>query len=49
MVLFISTIAVVGFADSIFNSVFNNFLSETFNLNSFYRTFLEFPRELGGS
>jgi predicted MFS family arabinose efflux permease len=48
MVLFISTIAAVGFGESVFNSVFNNFLNETFNLNSFYRTFLEFPRESGG-
>jgi predicted MFS family arabinose efflux permease len=48
MVLFITTIAAVGFGESIFNSVFNNFLNETFNLNSFYRTFLEFPRESGG-
>ena len=48
LALFISTIAAVGFADSIFNSVFNNFLNDSFNLNSFNRTFLEFPRESGG-
>ena len=48
LALFISTIAAVGFADSIFNSVFNNFLNETFTLDSFNRTFLEFPRESGG-
>ena len=46
--LFISTISAVAFADSIFNSVFNNFLNETFTLDSFNRTFLEFPRESGG-
>lgn len=45
---FILVIASAGFADSIFNSVFNNYLNETFSLNSFYRTFLELPRELGG-
>lgn len=28
--------------------MFNNFLNETFSLNSFYRTFLELPREFGG-
>jgi predicted MFS family arabinose efflux permease len=46
--LFISTIAAVAFAESIFNSVFNNFLNDTFSLDSFNRTFLEFPREFGG-
>ena len=48
MALFISTISAVAFAESIFNSVFNNFLNDTFSLNSFYRTFLELPREMGG-
>ncbi|MFA6472584.1 MAG: MFS transporter, partial [Candidatus Latescibacterota bacterium] len=48
ILLFISTISAVAFADSIFNSVFNNFLNETFQLDSFNRTFLEFPREFGG-
>lgn len=48
LALFISTIAALGFADSIFNSVFNNFLNETFSLDNFNRTFLEFPREFGG-
>jgi predicted MFS family arabinose efflux permease len=46
--LFISTVAAIGFAESVFNSVFNNFLNDSFNLNSFNRTFLEFPRESGG-
>ena len=45
---FILVIAAASFADSIFNSVFNNYLNETFSLNSFYRTFVELPRELGG-
>ncbi len=48
MALFISTVAAIGLADSIFNAVFNNFLNDTFSLNSFYRTFLELPREFGG-
>lgn len=48
MLLFISSIAMVGFAESIVNSVFNNFLSDTFRLTSFQRTFMEFPRELPG-
>ena len=48
MLLFISSIAMVGFAESVVNSVFNNFLSDTFRLTSFQRTFMEFPRELPG-
>lgn len=48
ILLFISSIAMVGFAESIVNSVFNNFLNDTFRLNSFQRTFMEFPRELPG-
>jgi predicted MFS family arabinose efflux permease len=45
---FIATVVAAGFADSIFNSIFNNYLNDTFRLNSYYRTFLELPRELGG-
>ena len=45
---FIMVIASASFADSIFNSVFNNYLNETFSLSNFSRTFLELPRELGG-
>jgi len=48
MALFMSSILMVGFSDGIFNSVFNNFLNDTFRLDSFYRTFLELPREMGG-
>jgi predicted MFS family arabinose efflux permease len=48
ILLFISSIAMVGFAESIVNSVFNNFLNDTFNLNSLQRTFMELPRELPG-
>jgi predicted MFS family arabinose efflux permease len=38
----------VAFADGIYSSVFNNFLNETFAIDSFSRTFLELPRESGG-
>jgi predicted MFS family arabinose efflux permease len=48
MLLFISALAAAGFAESIFNAIFNNFLNASFNLSSFYRTFLELPRESGG-
>jgi predicted MFS family arabinose efflux permease len=48
LAFFITSIAAVGFGESIFNSTFNNFLSETFSLNSLDRTFLELPRELPG-
>jgi predicted MFS family arabinose efflux permease len=48
MLLFISAIAAAGFAESIVNSVFNNFLNETFNLDSIQRTFMELPREMPG-
>lgn len=48
MLLFIITLSTVGLGDSIFNAVFNNFLDATYDLNSFWRTFLEFPRESGG-
>lgn len=48
ILLFISSIAMVGFAESIVNSVFNNFLNDTFNLSSLERTFMELPRELPG-
>jgi len=45
---FIATVVADGLGASIFNSIFNNYLNDTFHLNSFYRTFLELPRELGG-
>jgi predicted MFS family arabinose efflux permease len=48
ILLFISSIAMVGFAESTFNSVFNNFLNDTFSLTSLQRTFMELPRELPG-
>jgi len=48
MLLFLLCIAMVGFGESIVNSVFNNFLNDTFRLSSFERTFMELPRELPG-
>ncbi|MDD5457619.1 MAG: MFS transporter [Candidatus Margulisbacteria bacterium] len=48
LLLFIFGIALVAFGESIVNSTLNNFLHETFNISSFQRTFLEFPRELPG-
>ena len=48
ILLFISSIAMVGFAESTFNSVFNNFLNDTFKLTGLQRTFMELPRELPG-
>jgi predicted MFS family arabinose efflux permease len=39
---------VMGMSYSMFDSVFNNFLNDTFALTAFQRTFLEFPRELPG-
>jgi predicted MFS family arabinose efflux permease len=38
----------MGIAYSFFDSVFNNFLNEKFNLSGFERSFLELPRELPG-
>ena len=38
----------MGFAYSLFDAVFNNFLNDRFTLSGFQRSFLEFPRELPG-
>jgi predicted MFS family arabinose efflux permease len=38
----------MGMAYSIFDSTFNNFLSERYALSGFQRSFIEFPRELPG-
>ncbi len=46
--LFIGAVAFAGFAESIYNAVFNNFLSDTFAISSLDRTILELPRESGG-
>jgi len=39
---------ILGVAYSMYDSVFNNFLNETYSLTGFQRSFLEFPRELPG-
>jgi predicted MFS family arabinose efflux permease len=38
----------MGIAYSIFDSSFNNFLNENYTIDSFQRSFIEFPRELPG-
>lgn len=38
----------MGMAFSMMDATFNNYLNETFSLNGFQRSFLEFPRELPG-
>jgi predicted MFS family arabinose efflux permease len=48
LLLFIIAIALTGFAQSIVDSTFNNFLNESFNLSNFQRTILEMPREAPG-
>lgn len=40
--------ALFGFAQSVVNAVFNNFLSETFSISDFARGMLELPREMPG-
>ena len=46
--LFAATFLVMGIAYSIFDSTFNNFINERFQLTGFQRSFLELPRELPG-
>nr|MDA8229261.1 MFS transporter [Desulfitobacterium hafniense] len=46
--LFLLASALLGISQSIDNSIFNNFLSDTFNLTVSQRTFLEIPREFPG-
>jgi predicted MFS family arabinose efflux permease len=48
LALFTGAALAMGIAYSIFDSTFNNFLNEEFNLTGFQRSFLEFPRELPG-
>jgi len=47
-VLYLFAISFLGFSQGIMDSTFNNYLSETFKINSFQRGFLEFPREMPG-
>jgi len=46
--LFLAAGCFAGFSGSIVDSVFNNFLSDTFHLGDLQRTLLEVPRELPG-
>jgi len=46
--LFAATSLAMGISGSIFESTFNNFVSERFLLSGFQRSFLELPRELPG-
>jgi predicted MFS family arabinose efflux permease len=46
--LYTTAALAMGVAYSLFDSVFNNFLNETFSLTAFQRSFLELPRELPG-
>jgi MFS family permease len=48
LLLFAAGAALMGFAGSMFDTTFNNFLSDTFNITAKARGFLEFPRELPG-
>jgi len=46
--LFLAAMFAFGFSQSIVDSTFNNYLSETFAISDFQRGFLELPRELPG-
>ncbi len=46
--LFLAAIAIIGFSGQMIESVFNNFLNETYSLQPLERSVLEFPRELPG-
>lgn len=48
LALFITASFAVGMAGSLVESTLNNFLNDTFTLNGFQRSFLEFPREFPG-
>ena len=45
---FLASVFLFAFAAAIINSIFNNFLDETFAMSDFARGFLELPRELPG-
>lgn len=48
LALFIIASFAIGMAGSLVDSSLNNFLNDTFALNGFQRSFLEFPREFPG-
>ncbi|MDD5067090.1 MAG: MFS transporter, partial [bacterium] len=45
---FLLAVSLIGFAQSIVDSTFNNFLNDKFSLSGIQRTFLELPREFPG-
>ncbi|MBT3294233.1 MAG: MFS transporter [Verrucomicrobia bacterium] len=48
LVLFLCGAALLGAAGGMYETTFNNFISDTFDLSAGARGFLEFPRELPG-
>lgn len=48
LAIFLASMAMMGVSSGIFETTFNNFLSDTFRMNAATRGFLEFPRELPG-
>lgn len=48
MWLFLAAVSIIGFSQSVFDSVFNNYLNDSFALSGLQRTMLELPRELPG-
>ncbi len=48
LALFLTAMALAGAAGGVFETTFNNFLSDTFSMDADTRGFLEFPRELPG-
>lgn len=46
--LFLAAVAAAGFAGSMVDATFNNYLNETFHVSDFQRSILEVPRELPG-
>ena len=46
--LFLAGVFMLGIAGGVFETTFNNFLSDTFDVGADTRGFLEFPRELPG-
>lgn len=47
-VRFITAVAMFGFSSAVYNTIFNNFLSESFNMGNLERGVLELPREMPG-
>jgi hypothetical protein len=46
--LFLGAVCLIGFSGAVVNSVFNNYLNDTYSLTSIQRTILELPREAPG-